>query len=195
MQSDILHKTLAVALLVATCGGIWLGIAEPVRDHYRESTVLLTDQTAQLDRWQQKLTQQQQTALVTELLQPPNYQRFYYVGESDALIAAQLQARLRATLGRHAAELRSMQNLEPKQQPHFTLLGVRVQWRGDTQAVRRVLHELQSQPPLLFIEQLTLQAPHLSVPGELPASGTAVITASMDVFGAKWVLALDEKAK
>ncbi len=187
IKHDWHHKIAAIACLVAVFGVVWFSIAAPIVHQHQSNKLHLADRRDLLQRWQARLLNLQRLTNVAPATQLPGYQRFYVNADSDALVTAQVQARLRSTLAKYGAQLQSMQNLTPRQASHHAYLGVRLQWTGTLPAMRQVLHDIQSQIPYLFVQQLTLQAPHLAVPAQLPPNGVALLTASMEVVAAGWM--------
>lgn len=81
----------------------------------------------------------------------------YLVGGTDALAAAELQKRIRAAVVRHGGELRSIQSLPARSDSGFRSIAVRVQISASLSSFHNLLYELESQKPLLFVENLDVR--------------------------------------
>ena len=79
-------------------------------------------------------------------------------GGGDALAAADLQNRLGKIAAANGIVLRSTQILPPQEEEGFRRIAVRVALEGDTGALLKILHGLETAPTLLFVDNLEIRA-------------------------------------
>lgn len=81
----------------------------------------------------------------------------YIRAETEPLAAVALQEQLKAAVGTYGGELRSVQSLPSQDQEGLTRIGLRISMTGGLEAVLRVLHQLESGEPLVFVENLAIK--------------------------------------
>lgn len=84
----------------------------------------------------------------------------YLRGENDALAAADLQERVRAIIDSAGGELRSTQILaavEVEGPEAVRRVGLKLQFATAIDGLRRILFDLESSEPYLFVEELTVR--------------------------------------
>ncbi len=115
------------------------------------------------------------------------YKDSFLVGEDTAVIAAELQSRLRAVMTARKCELSSARILPAKEWEGQNLIGVRAQIRCSIKRMRNVLHILETSKPFLFVDRmiLRLESPR-GARRDLNEEALTAMYAEFDVFGAKW---------
>lgn len=185
MTNTWLGKFIAITLLCGVLAAIWFGVVNPIVRQHKDSAQELAQQQHLLQQWQRRLDERQRHAASRAAGATPDYAKTYAQGTNPALISASLQKTLRGILTKQGLRLQSAQNLPTRTMAKQDYVGVRVQFSGDLRAARKSLYAIESHLPYLFVERLSLRAPRLTLPGQLPASGKAPVAASMEVFIAK----------
>ncbi|MDS4040698.1 MAG: type II secretion system protein GspM [Candidatus Competibacter sp.] len=103
-----------------------------------------------------------------------------------ALAAADLQQRVKAVVEAAGGTLRSTQALPPVEEGSTVKVTVSAAMTGDTDSLRKVLYDLESQTPLLFVDNLEVAAretrPRLSG-GRLASYTRVQLNAQFEVSG------------
>jgi general secretion pathway protein M len=82
----------------------------------------------------------------------------YYVdAETPALAAAALQARVKQAVDAVRGKLTSTQSLPLEDEGNAQRVAILVRMSGDVDVLLRVLHALEGEPPLLFVDNLTVR--------------------------------------
>jgi len=142
-----------VVLAVAAFGVL------PVMDRIRTTDQALEDDRALIGELQQRVAGRgayggQLDALKGRIAESGLYVR----ADTEPLAAAAVQERLKDAVGRHGGELRSVQSLPSEQEGALTKVGLRVVMTGQLEPAVRVLYELETSEPYLFVDNLQIQA-------------------------------------
>jgi len=110
----------------------------------------------------------------------------FFVASQDAIISADLHGSLRKLAMAHAVDLNSANALPVRQIDQVDYVGIRAMMRGQLADIQRVLHAVEANKPLLFVERLTLRVDTWPIKSADPSvDGASAIVAEVDVFGAK----------
>ena len=150
----LIPLALAVLILALVVIGLlvpwWNKIA-----YYDEAAEAAADR---IGRYQKLIRQQPayRTAL-QQLRQEHEKQGYFLVGASQELAAAELQKKVKEVVGQAGGTLVSTHSASVSS----GLLGkvqLKVRMKGDTGALSKVLYDLESQHPLLFVENLNIRS-------------------------------------
>lgn len=151
-------RLLALLLL----GGVLLALAAAVAlpVHRLDSTL-----EARIDTLQDQLSRFGRFAAAREALEQARTQAeasrnrggYYLEGNTPTLAAATLQRRVTQLVGRFGASVVSTQVLPSAEEGGFQRIGLRVHARGALDALRRVLYELETGEPYLFLGSLRVR--------------------------------------
>ncbi len=107
-------------------------------------------------------------AQIDLLLARINDSGLYIRADTEPLAAAAVQEHLKRAVGLYGGELRSVQSLPSLAEENLTRIGLRVVMTGTLGPMIRVLHELESGEPYLFVDNRSCQHDcatcHLSAP-------------------------------
>ena len=121
---------------------------------------------------------------LSELSRQPSHTRSYLSGDSEALVAAQLQNVVKQTVERAGGLLDSTLIVPVETTGQFRRITVRIRMSGTIESVFLVLHDLESKEPYLFIDQVDISAvPVRRHRRTNPHSAETQLRASFDVFG------------
>lgn len=152
-------RLLALAILAGLCALFWMGLAQPLFDifgGYRETVAQADDQLPRLRRLAAAAPSLR--AELTRIERDPSARTRQLSGGGDALAAADLQNRLGRIAAANNVVLRSTQILPAQEEEGFRRIAVRVALEGDTAALLKILHSLETAPTLLFIDNLEVRA-------------------------------------
>ncbi len=151
-------KLLAVALSLAVLGATYLFIVSPVLAAYRNAEESLVETRDLVERYEGlalgKATHQ---GRLEELRVRQTGTGIYLSGATDALAAAELQKRIRDLVSHHGGQLRSIQNLPARTDGGFRGIAVRVQFSANLSSFHLLLYELESEKPLVFVDNLDVR--------------------------------------
>lgn len=82
----------------------------------------------------------------------------FLAGESPSLVAAELQSRVSAIAAENGAMVTSFRALEPQAKDQIIELAVEVDLYGTLGSLRASLQQIESAPPLLFVERAFFRA-------------------------------------
>ncbi|MCU0838019.1 MAG: type II secretion system protein GspM [Rhodospirillales bacterium] len=82
----------------------------------------------------------------------------YLVGNSEAIVAAELQNRLKTVIAGADGKLASTQVLATTEEAGFRQITIRVRLNAGIEGLRRVLYELEAGRPLMFIDNLDVSS-------------------------------------
>lgn len=155
----LVGRLLALFILAGLCAIIWTSAARPLYGlfaGYRETVAQAEEQLPRL----RGLTAMAPVleAELARIKRDPNARTRQLSGSGDALAAADLQNRLRKIAAANGIVLRSTQILSPQEEEGFRRIAVRVALEGDTTALLKILHGLETAATLLFVDNLEIRA-------------------------------------
>jgi len=154
-----LHAAGALALLVAVVVAVYLGVARPVMDRhgfYRQSVESMEQRLrgyARLIASRPALEKQLQV-----LQRDRSAQQHFLAAKTPSLAATELRRRVKSVVQAAGGTLVSTQDVQAENGDVFPRVTLKVQMQGSTQALQGVLHALESQRPLLFVEDLRVRS-------------------------------------
>jgi general secretion pathway protein M len=108
----------------------------------------------------------------------------YLRAETEPLAAVALQEQVKSAVGQYGGELRSVQSLPSQDADGLTRIGLRVGMTGELEAVLRVLHQLESDEPLVFAENLQInEAGRRRRRSQETEQENAQLSVRFDIFG------------
>lgn len=149
----------ALALLILLLGGFaYLLISQWTARYcfYQEHLQQQQGRLAQLERMASSREPIQQ--MITNIQQDRNAVAQYLPQATPSIAAAELQQRVKTVIESTGGALRSIQPLPPTEEGRIVKIAVSVNLAGNMEGLQKILHELESQTPLLFIDNLEVIA-------------------------------------
>lgn len=183
--SPVTRRVIAVLLLVLVLALPWQLVIRPIIQAFHTKTEEITDQQLVVRRLQAQIVAR---PMLEQRLADMQDERgadgeAYLSGDNDALAAAQLQARVRQVIDTHGATLTSTQILDASDVEGFRKLAVSVRMSAQIEALQRILYDLETGSPVLFIDTLDVVSPPTSaMPDRTPAT-LPPLSISLNVSG------------
>ncbi len=167
--SPLSHRLLAVLILIGLLLGGYAGFHFVWLAYYEHYQTFIVDQKNWLRRYQQAEAERPflEQALI-QLKQSNELVRFYLPNNPFNLAAADLQQRVQQLVQRHGGVLSSSQVLPPEEREPATRVALRVQFTAGVDNLHAILQAIESSIPLLFIDELKLQARIMRVRQAIP---------------------------
>ena len=182
--SPFVRRFIAVALLVAAIALPWRLIVQPLLQSYDERAEALTAQRNLLARYRNLADSRAQLRARLQVIQTePTSQAGYLTGESETLIAAELQNLVRTTIERNGGRLESTQILAPVSEGAFRRLTLRVRMSADTDGLFRILYDLESMLPYLFLDSLDIASRERRTRRSVSSPEGSALSVSYDIYG------------
>ena len=180
-------RALALTLLAAFAGLIWLGVINPIRARYHENDEALAEGARLLAALRSAIAGGRRASADESAGQLDRYRSDFLSGVEDAIIVADLQTRLSALTTARNAEVTSAQALPPKTRDGLAYLGLQLSIRGEMKSIHQMLYAFETSTPLLFIDRAALRLDDRAAGGrDRGAESLAPMTLDVDVYGAKW---------
>jgi hypothetical protein len=157
--SPAVSRAAALAILVALIAILYLGIAMPIVDAYQsigDNTVQLQEQLRRYQRAGNDRAERQ--AELASLAHRSSAADGFLQGANDTLVAVQIQNRLKSLADASHVELRSTQVLPAQDEGALRRISVRGQFATNVTGALQIFHGLESQYPLLFIDNLDIRS-------------------------------------
>ena len=182
--SPATRKIIALALLIAAVALPWRLIVQPVQDRFAEIADARASNLETLERFRRLADSREQLRQQLEQLQAePASQEGYLRGESETLVAADLQNLVRGIVERHGGRLESTQILPAVPEGEFGRVTLRVRMAADTDALFRIFYDLESMLPYLFIDSLDVISRDRRARRGQNEAEDGVLVVNYDVFG------------
>lgn len=129
--------------------------------YYAEQQQMLAERLVTYNRiLRQKPQLEERLSVVTARL---NSSDLYFRSATAELAGAELQRRISTLVDSTDAKLISTQNLGVSKEAGPTKITVRVRLSGDMEALSKILYELESQPPVTIIQNLSMRGKRVPV--------------------------------
>jgi general secretion pathway protein M len=155
----IIGRILALALVLGLVLLIMVVGVLPLAERARMTDEALKYNREMIARLSRSVTHRgSYDAQIDVLLARINQSGLYIRADTEPLAAAAVQEHLKRAVGLHGGELRSVQSLPSLQEDDLTRIGLRVVMTGGLGSVIRVLYELESGEPYLFVSDLQIKS-------------------------------------
>lgn len=170
------------AVNIALVAALYFMVVEPLRDAVVAGDEGLSERRATLARYEAVVGQAAAIDDYARRVAAGNANGEFIAGDNDGIVAANLQARLKAAADESKVTVRSLQMLPSKSNQDVALVGARLEVAGSLPAIHALARTIEGEAPLLFIADATLrsQATFWGNSGDKDAE----IEAQFDVFGA-----------
>jgi general secretion pathway protein M len=182
--SPPVRRIIAVALLVVAIALPYRLIVQPLLEAYAEGSEEVDKQQEMLVRYRKLADSRAHLQARLEQLQAePSSQAGYLTGESETLVAAELQNLVRTTVERNGGRLESTQILPATSEGAFRRVALRVRMSTDTDGLFRIVYDLESTLPYLFLDGVDIASRERRVRGSASGPEAGTLSVSYDVYG------------
>jgi|APTNR8051073442_1049403.scaffolds.fasta_scaffold18753_2 general secretion pathway protein M len=183
--SPAASRIIALALLAAAIALPWRLLVQPLQATFSEYEDAVAGRQDVLARYQRLADSRAALrARLEELQQEPASQEGYLTGDSETLVAAELQNLVRTTVERSGGRLESTQILPAVPEGAFRRVTLRVRMSADTDGLFRILYDLESSLPYLFLDSLDIVSrDRRAARGPQGQVQGGALSVSYDVFG------------
>ncbi|MBK8175516.1 MAG: hypothetical protein IPK66_09735 [Rhodospirillales bacterium] len=183
--SPLTRKIIAVTLLIVAIALPYRLIVSPLQERsaaYAEQIAARQDVLSRLRRLADSRPQLRER--LEKLQSLPSSQEGYLSGDSETLVAADLQTLVRTIVERNGGKLESTQILPATSEGAFRRVTLRVRMSSDTDSLFHTLYDLESMLPYLFLDGLDIVARNRRGRAASKASAPASeLGVSYDVYG------------
>lgn len=165
-----------LALLLA-----WLIFVEPFRRMIADGAEAIAERRQTLARYEAVAGHEAQIQAYAQQVNDINGRGELFDGDSEGVISANLQARLKTIAEQAQVTVRSIQMLPEKSFEGVTLVGARLEVSGPYENIHTLARMLEGAPPLLIITAATMRGQAM-LWGAAPPPDEE-IEAQFDVFG------------
>lgn len=149
------HGAAAAGLLLLVLLIGYFAIVQPIISKHEFYEENITSMQRRLHKYREMVASKPaMEARLNQLRRKQAANAYFLEQQSAALAATDLRSRVKAAVESSDAELISTQSLPLVENELFPRVGLSVRMTGDTAALQRVLYELESHPPLLFVDDL-----------------------------------------
>jgi hypothetical protein len=178
------RRMVALALLIVAIVLPWRLIVQPLQEEFAGYAEASATQQEMLVRYRRLADSRDELrARLAQLQQEPASQEGYLSGESETLVAAELQNMVRSTVERHGGRLESTQILPATIENEFKRVTLRVRMAAGTDALFRIFYDLESMLPYIFVDSLDIIARDRRARRTANEAEDGVLVVNYDVFG------------
>lgn len=180
-QSMMGRRVIFVSVNLVILVLFYLLFIEPARRVIADGAEMIAQRRATLARYEAVAAQENAIADYARQVADTNARGELIDGESEGIINANLQARLKALAEESKVTVRSIQMLPARALQGVTLVGARLDVSGGYEAVHALARALEGEPPLLIVNTASLRG-QLALWGA-PTESDQEIEGQFDVFG------------
>lgn len=177
-------RIVALALLAAAVALPYRLIVAPLQERYQELSDEADSRREVLARYQRLADSREQLRQRLQVLRDnPAAQAGFLIGDSETLVAAELQNLVRSIVERAGGRLESTQILPSVTDGAFRRVTLRVRMSADVDGLFRILYDLESMLPYLFLDSVDIVSRERRGSRQTPEAGAGTLSVSYDVFG------------
>jgi len=177
------QRALAIALLVAAIVAVLAALCVPLyllHKHYDDKIAEFSDR---IERYRRIAAQAPEYRKALDTMRAKDGRRFFLKNTAPNLAGAELQEQVRTAIESNGGRITTSQNQGPKEDGRFRQITVSVQFFASSPALQKILYTLESQPPYLSVESITVR-PLNAFRGFKPAIGQEPeVNVQLDVAG------------
>ncbi|MGH7001949.1 MAG: type II secretion system protein GspM [Stellaceae bacterium] len=156
--SPLASRGLAVLILLVGIGIVYAALAAPLLEDYQATRRSIEDMSAAVARYRKVADElAPRRAALAALSQRQASTAGFLQGTNDALVAAQIQNRLKAIVEAAHGELKSTQVLPVQEEGRYRRVTIRGQMVLRLPAAQRVFYDIETASPLLFLDNLNIR--------------------------------------
>ena len=179
--SPPVRRIIAVALLVVAIALPYRLIVQPLLEAYAEGSEEVYKQQEMLVRYRKLADSRAHLQARLEQLQAePSSQAGYLTGESETLVAAELQNLVRTTVERNGGRL---QHTDPAGDKRRRVPARGAKMSTDTDGLFKIVYDLESTLPYLFLDGIDIASRERRVRGSASGPEAGTLSVSYDVYG------------
>lgn len=175
-------RKLALGILLGAVVAVVAAVAIPVWVAHRHYDTALAEMSDKLDRYRRIATTRPEVVRGLEAVRAKEARKFFLRPGGSALSAAEVQESVRSIIEANGARLITMQVPPAKDEGRYRQINVNVQLTANIQALRRILHRLETGTPLLFVDNLMIRSQVASTHKALPGAEPEMFV-QFDVYG------------
>jgi hypothetical protein len=152
-------RGLALGILVLLAGLIYTALIAPLIEDYAATQQQIVQYTVLAERYR-RLAEAlpSRRAALAALKQGAAGETGLLTSANETLAGAELQSRIKSIVEAAQGELKSTQVLPVQREGDFRRVGVRTEMSMTLPAAQRVLYQIESMPPWLFIDNLDIHS-------------------------------------
>lgn len=154
---------------------------EPVRRILADGVEGLSERRETLARYEAVVSQENAVQEYAKQIADSNARGELVTGESDGIVNANLQARLKMLAEQARLTVRSIQMLPTKSIRGATLVGARLEVSGALENVHTLTRKLEGETPLLLVTAATMRGQ--SMPWMIQTQSDQDLEAQFDIYG------------
>lgn len=186
-EVDKRQRLLAVALLVVVLAVLYWLIDDLLISRYRNYEAEIDRLQSRLQTLQRMLaTREDLETKLRQIRQDQSINLYALKQASPTLAATDLQQRVETVVESAGGDLISTQILPVADEEGFARVAISIRMNGDTEVLQKVLYELESNKPLVFIDNLQITARTIRQrrrSRDKPPETTVQLTAQFDLAG------------
>jgi len=151
------QRALAVTLLVVAVLLVLSLVLVPLvllHKHYDDRIATLSDR---LERYRRVAAQAPEFRKGLDAMRDRDARRFFLKNTAPNLAGAELQEIVRTAIESNGGRITTSQNQAPRDEGRFRQITVSVQFFASTPALQKILYAIESAPPYLLVENMTLR--------------------------------------
>jgi general secretion pathway protein M len=177
------QRALAIALFVVAVVVVLAAVLVPLyllHKHYDDKIAEFSDR---IERYRRIAAQAPEYRKALDTMRAKDGRRFFLKNTAPNLAGAELQEQVRTAIESNGGRITTSQNQGPKDEGRFRQITVSVQFFASSPALQKILYALESQPPYLSVESITVR-PLNAFRGFKPAIGQEPeVNVQLDVAG------------
>ncbi|MEW8505132.1 MAG: type II secretion system protein GspM [Candidatus Thiodiazotropha sp.] len=156
-------RTVALAILILLLAMVSVLVVYPVWSMNKRYDARIDDTQFQIQRYQRIAVQNDRYQVeFSKLKQNQRSDLRFLQSNTDSLAYAELQRRIKQVVAAGKGEIVSTQTAQLSQDEVLSRVAIRVRMKSSLENLKKILHQLETQKPYLFIDNITVRSRNLA---------------------------------
>ena len=180
----LLRRSLALAILLAAIAIAYEGVVQPLLDDYSSTRQSIEEMRDAIERYSHVASELAGRRQALTMLRDRQAQSEGFLkGTNDALIAAQIQNRVKGLVEASQGELKSTQVLPVQENGKFRRVTIRGEMSLNLAAAQTVIYGIESSSPVLFLDNLNIRPEIADRRRDHSGAEDPLLDVQFDVYG------------
>lgn len=183
------RRSLAAGLLIVVLVGCYTVLVAPLVSEYRANALEIERARLLLGRYDEISERTAQENPRPSASRSEDWKEDFLQGQGDQVLLANLQKTLGQIVATSGARFTSARMLAPQKLDGLTLLGIRLEFAGQLDAIRKAIFAIETGRPRMLVRSARLRPlrpVQVQSASTRPPVGASPISAQLDIFGAAW---------
>ncbi len=182
--SPLLRRILAISLIILPLSATALYVVLPLFETYSNNNQKIHTNRLRLAGYKNSLQLYSTRLTALKNAKPVNHKKNLLTGKTKNLALADLQSKLKQLAARYQTLTLRTNYLSEQKSDGLELIGLQIVYRGHPDNILKLLHQIESQRPYLFVQDALFTSNSANY---APSHNIKpILTVNLKIYGAYW---------